>query len=202
MQNSLVMFTFFIFRPKIIFFSKIVCLIWNLILRPLRTYSIWWWCSFFYYTRNRLFEEIWINKLKLCEIIITRIIWMNWIWWRCSLFLFWTWNTIFGRIWSKKSKIICLSQNLESKLLQISWTLTATFLTSLITNGIAKSSKEKQSLQENYLQKKPTVCETFYKDYEKLFEAVKRKSVKNYFSELLLKHKDDLKKHGKYLKEW
>ena len=41
--------------------------------------------------------------------------------------------------------------------------------------------------------KRTAVCATTSKDYKKLFEAVKFKFRKNYYSELLLKHKGNIK---------
>ena len=43
------------------------------------------------------------------------------------------------------------------------------------------------------MKEQATVCETFYKTYKKLFEAVKLKSKKNYYCDLLLKYKDNVK---------
>ena len=47
------------------------------------------------------------------------LIWICWIRWWCSLFLFWIENTLLGKIWSKKIKSICVRSNLVRCLIRI-----------------------------------------------------------------------------------
>ena len=63
-----------------------------------------------------------------------------------------------------------------------------------ITKGIAKSSKTKQKLYKKYLKRRTNETETAYKLYRNLFESIKRRSEQNYYSEKLLRFKNDPKK--------
>ena len=63
-----------------------------------------------------------------------------------------------------------------------------------ITKGIAKSSKTKQKLYKKYLKRRTNETETVYKLYKNLFESIKRRSEQNYYSEKLLRFKNDPKK--------
>ena len=63
-----------------------------------------------------------------------------------------------------------------------------------ITKGIAKSSKTKQKLNKKYLKRRTNETETAYKLYKNLFESIKRRSEQNYYSEKLLRFKNDPKK--------
>ena len=63
-----------------------------------------------------------------------------------------------------------------------------------ITKGIAKSSKTKQKLYKKYLKRRTNETETAYKLYKNLFESIKRRSEQNYYSEKLLRFKNDPKK--------
>ena len=63
-----------------------------------------------------------------------------------------------------------------------------------ITKGIAKSSKTKQKLYKKYLKSRTNETETAYKLYKNLFESIKRRSEQNYYSEKLLRFKNDPKK--------
>ena len=65
-----------------------------------------------------------------------------------------------------------------------------------ITNGIAKSSKRKQNLYEKFLKQRTPENKENYKAYKNLFEMVKRKSKKNFYSAKLLKFQVTLKKCG------
>ena len=56
-----------------------------------------------------------------------------------------------------------------------------------VTKGIPKSSKKKQRLYEKYLKRRTTENEKIYKNYKRLFESIKKKSKKLYYSEKLLK---------------
>ena len=107
MQESMVIFTFFVFDGKYPFWDnlvpkfKIVCLKWKLVPRIIQIYKIFRWClPFLFSNRNTLFGHIPIYKIQ---------------WW-CSLFPHVTGNTIFGSISSKNSKIISLNWNLVFRL--------------------------------------------------------------------------------------
>ena len=67
-----------------------------------------------------------------------------------------------------------------------------------ITKGIKKSSKRKQKLYEKFLKKRNAFNETAYKTYKNLFEAIKRKSKKNHYSQKILQFKYDIKKMDCY----
>ena len=62
-----------------------------------------------------------------------------------------------------------------------------------ITKGITKSSKRKQKLYERFL-KKCTQNEQKYKNHKNLFETIKKKANKIYYSSKLLKCTGDIKK--------
>ena len=70
MQNSMVMFTFYIFIAGSALFGqiwpkKIFSLSWNFILRIIRTWRIQWWCSLFLFLiRSILFPEKFLWKIK------------------------------------------------------------------------------------------------------------------------------------------
>ena len=66
-----------------------------------------------------------------------------------------------------------------------------------ITKGLIKSSKQKQRLYIKFLKSRTKENETNYKTYKNLFEILKKKSKKNYYSELLAKYKNDAKILGK-----
>ena len=116
MQNSMVMFIFFAFDRKYPFWAnsvqniKILTLSWNLVHTPIRTCRIQWLCSIFF-----VFEwkyPFWANlfqKIKiviLCWNLVSTLIGTCRIQWWCSFFLFLIWYTLFGQIWSKKSKLL------------------------------------------------------------------------------------------------
>ena len=63
-----------------------------------------------------------------------------------------------------------------------------------ITNGIAKSSKQKQKLYEKFLKHRAPINEANYKAYKSLFQTIKRKSKKRFYSEKLIEFQDDAKK--------
>ena len=69
MQNSMVMFIFFVFDWKYPFWAnlvqkvKIISWSWNLVARLIRIWRIQWWCSFFLFLiGNTLFGQIWSKK--------------------------------------------------------------------------------------------------------------------------------------------
>ena len=72
MQNSVMLFTFFVFKWKYPFWAnlvqkmKMISLSWNLVPRLIRICRIQWWCSLFLFLiENTYFEQIWLKKLKL-----------------------------------------------------------------------------------------------------------------------------------------
>ena len=70
-----------------------------------------------------------------------------------------------------------------------------------ITKGIAKSSKRKQKLYEKYLENCNHQNLATYKTYKNLFETIKRKSKKSYYSAKTLNFKGDAKKTWKTIKD-
>ena len=70
-----------------------------------------------------------------------------------------------------------------------------------IINGIAKSSKRKQNLYEKFLKHRTPINEANYKAYKNLFETIKRKSKKRFYSEKLIKFQGDAKKTWCIMKE-
>ena len=66
-----------------------------------------------------------------------------------------------------------------------------------IIAGIQKSSKRKQRFYTKFLKNRNQKNETECKNYKKLFEFIKRRSKKLYFSKLTLKYKNNIKKLGK-----
>ena len=67
-----------------------------------------------------------------------------------------------------------------------------------ITKGIAKSSKKKQKLYEKFLKNRTPKNEETYETYKNLFETIKRRSKKKFYSE---KFKGDAKKTWSVMKE-
>ena len=63
-----------------------------------------------------------------------------------------------------------------------------------ITNRITKSSKRKQKLYEKFLKHRTQESKQIYKDYKNLFEIIKRKSKKQFYSEKLIKFQGNAKK--------
>ena len=56
-----------------------------------------------------------------------------------------------------------------------------------ITKRIKKSSKKKQCLYSKFKKKRNEKTKNEYQDYIKLFESIKKRSKKLYFSKLILK---------------
>ena len=69
-----------------------------------------------------------------------------------------------------------------------------------ITKGI-KKSKTKQRLYSKFKKKRNEKTKKEYKDYKKLFESIKKRSKKLYFSKLILKYKNNIKKTWQVIKE-
>ena len=65
-----------------------------------------------------------------------------------------------------------------------------------ITLGIRKSSKRKQRLYEKFFKTRTAKSEAEYKTYKNMFEKIKRKSKRNYYSQKILEYKNNAKKHG------
>ena len=72
---------------------------------------------------------------------------------------------------------------------------------SWIAKSIAKSSKKKQKIYEKYLKKRNPLNLATYKTYKNLFETIKRKSKKNFYSGKILSLKGDSKKTWKTMKD-
>ena len=70
-----------------------------------------------------------------------------------------------------------------------------------MTKGSVKSSKKKQRLYENFLKNRNPGKELNYKQYKTLFEPLKKKSKKNYYSDLTDSHKYNIKKTWNIMKE-
>ena len=70
-----------------------------------------------------------------------------------------------------------------------------------ITTGIKKSSKREQKLYVEFLKNRNNKNELEYKIYEKLFESIKKRGKENYFSSLIFKPKNNIKKPGMLLKK-
>ena len=70
-----------------------------------------------------------------------------------------------------------------------------------ITKGTAKSSKNKQRLYEKFLKNRTPKNEETYKTYKNLFETIKRRSKKKFYSENLQKFKGDAKKTWSVMKK-
>ena len=79
---------------------------------------------------------------------------------------------------------------IKAKTIQNSWT----------TKDITKSSKKKQKLYERFLKKLAPQNEQKYKYYEDLFETIKKKAKKIYYSNKLLKCTGDIKKTWNVMK--
>ena len=63
-----------------------------------------------------------------------------------------------------------------------------------ITKGIAKSSKKNQRLYEKFLKKRTPENEETYKTHKNLFETIKRRSKKKFYSDKLQNFEGDAKK--------
>ena len=70
-----------------------------------------------------------------------------------------------------------------------------------MTKGLLKSSKRKQKLYEKFVKKRSPRYENIYKAYEFLFESLKKKSTKNYYTIRLENYQSDIKKSWDVIKE-
>ena len=66
-----------------------------------------------------------------------------------------------------------------------------------MTKGLVKSSKKKQRFYKNFLKNSNPKKELNYKQYKTFFESLKKKSKKNYYSDLFDSYKYNIKKRGK-----
>ena len=83
MQNSMILFTFFVFEWKYPFWAnlvqkiKILILSWNLVATLIRTCRIQWWCSLFLFLSGiALFGQICSKKSKLS--LYAKIWYLDW----------------------------------------------------------------------------------------------------------------------------
>ena len=70
-----------------------------------------------------------------------------------------------------------------------------------MTNGLLKLSQRKQKLYEKFVKKRSPRNENIYKAYKSLFESLKKKSKKNYYTRRLEKYQTDIKKSWDLIKE-
>ena len=70
-----------------------------------------------------------------------------------------------------------------------------------MTKVLVKSSKKKQRLYQYFLKNRNPEKELNYKQYKTLFESLKKKSKKNYYSDLIDSHKYNIKKTWNIMKE-
>ena len=78
---------------------------------------------------------------------------------------------------------------------------TKSLLSPWMTKGLLKSSKKKQKLYDKFLKNKTNKNHLNYKTYNNLFKQIKNKSKKNYYQNLLLKYKNNIKKTWDVIKE-
>ena len=64
------------------------------------------------------------------------------------------------------------------------------------TKGLVKSSKKKQRLYEKFLKNRNPEEELNYKQYKIISKSLKKKSKKNYYSDLIDSYKCSIKKRG------
>ena len=67
-----------------------------------------------------------------------------------------------------------------------------------MSKDLVKSSKKKQRLYKKNLKNRNPEKELNYKQYKTLFEYLKKKSKKNYYSDLIDSYKYDIKNVGCY----
>ena len=76
---------------------------------------------------------------------------------------------------------------------------TKSLLSPWITKGILNSSKRKHKLYDKFLKHKTYTNEVNYKNYKHLFETIKFKAKKLYYSNLIVKYQNDIKKTWKVI---
>ena len=97
----------------------------------------------------------------------------------------------FFDIFFKTYDNIFLKLELKAKTIQNSW----------ITKGITKSSKKKQKLHERFPKKCTPHNDQKYKNYKNLFETIKKKAKKIYYSNKLLECTGDIKTTWNVMKD-
>ena len=70
-----------------------------------------------------------------------------------------------------------------------------------MTKGFLKSSKRKQKLYQKFLKKRTLRNESIYKAYKSIFESLKKKSKKGYYTKRLENYQSDIKKSWEVIKE-
>ena len=70
-----------------------------------------------------------------------------------------------------------------------------------MTNSIKKSSKRKHRLYDKFFKNRNEKNETEYKNYNNLFEAIKKRSKMNHFSKLTLAFKNNIEKTSEIIKD-
>ena len=70
-----------------------------------------------------------------------------------------------------------------------------------MTKGLLKSFKRKQKLYEKFVKKRSPRNENIYKAYKSLFEGLKKKSKKNYYTRRLENYQNDIKKSWDVIKD-
>ena len=70
-----------------------------------------------------------------------------------------------------------------------------------MTKGLLKSSKRKQKLFEKFVKKRSPRNENIHKAYESLFESLKKKSKRNYYTRRLENYQNGIKKSWDVIKE-
>ena len=70
-----------------------------------------------------------------------------------------------------------------------------------MTKGLLKSSKRKHKLYETFVKKRIPLNENIYKAYKSLFESLKKKSKKNYYTRHHENYQNDIKKSWDVIKE-
>ena len=74
-------------------------------------------------------------------------------------------------------------------------------ISSWITKEIMKCSNQKQILWTKFLKSRTKEHEVIYKAYKNLFEAIRKKSIRTYYSELFAKYKNEIKNTWKIINE-
>ena len=62
--------------------------------------------------------------------------------------------------------------------------------------GHKKVLQEEAKTIQKIFEKRTKQSETEYKVYKNMFESIKHKSKKNYYSQKIIEYKDNAKKHG------
>ena len=114
MHNSVVIFTFSVFDWKYPFWAnlvqkvKTVSLSWNFVPTLIRISRIQYCCSLSVFDQEYPFWANLVQNIKIVSLrwsLILILIQICRIQWLCSLLSFSARNTLFGTIWSKKSKL-------------------------------------------------------------------------------------------------